>query len=129
MKIEFRKFLKKAAIIILVGGGYSLWLWRDSGLAVPLLLSNVFSVIGMVFLVIGLFGLVHNAKGLASFTYSFRYVANMVRNVRNNDAATNERVPEYFEYRDSVETWGTTPLYLAAAALFIGASLLMWKIF
>ncbi len=127
MKYQFRNFLKKAVIIILIGSVYSLWFWRDAGLPLVQLLSNGCSVIGMVFLVVGLFALVHDANGLTAFTYSFRFVGNMIRNVRNKDAATDESVPDYVEYRNSVDAWGTGPLYLLAAVLFIGASLLLWK--
>ncbi len=128
MKYELRKFLKKAAVITLLSGGYSIWLWRDSVLPLPLLIANILSVIGMVFLVVGLFGLVHNTKALAAFTYSFRFVANMVRNARNRDAATDEEIISYPDYRDQSEKWPTVPYYLAAAALFIGLSLLIWAL-
>ncbi len=124
-----RKFLKKAAVITLLSAGYALWLWRDSALDRALLTANVLSVVGMVFFVIGLFGLVHNTKALAAFTYSFRFVANMVRNARNRDAATDEEIISYPDYLAQKEKWPTVPLYLLAAALFTGLSLLIWAIF
>ncbi len=128
MKFELRKFIKKAALITAVSAAYSLWLWKDAGKDFWRLCSDVTSVIGLVFLVIGVFSLVHNLRGLVAFTYSFRYVGNMIRNVRNRDAATDETIPGYVEYRNDVETWKNAPLYLIAAALFTGISLVTGKL-
>ncbi len=128
MKFELGKFIKRAALIIAIAIAYSLWLWKDSGKDLWRLCSDVTSVIGLVFLVVGVFSLVHNMRGLVAFTYSFRYVGNMIRNVRNRDAATDETIPGYVEYRNEVETWSNAPLYLIAAVLFIGISLVTGKL-
>ncbi len=128
MSYKVRKFLKKFVIIIALVVAYSLWQWRDSDYGIAQLLSNAFSVVGLIYLVIGLYGLVHNFRGLTAFSYSFRYVGNMIRNIRNHDAATDQSIPSYVEYRDSIEKWDTVPLNLAAAVLFTGLSLVIWKV-
>ena len=126
MNDTLRKFLKKATIVTVLSAAYALWFWKDAGLSAGLLCANVLSVIGMVFFVWGLLGLVHNTHAMAAFSYSFRYVMNMVRNLKNNDAATDEAIIEYHEYVSSYEKRGNVLWCFAAAAGFTVLSLVLW---
>ena len=128
MSNYLRKFLKKAILITVVSACYALWLWRDAGFGVGRLCANVLSVVGMVFFIYGLIGLVHNTHALAAFSYSFRYVAHMVRNLRNRDAVTGKDIITYPDYVASYTKWKDVHLVFAAAAVFTVLSLVNWAL-
>ena len=126
MSYSFRTFLKKSVVVTILSAGYALWLWWDNHLGLLRLLSNPLSVVGMVFFVWGLLGLVHNTHAMAAFSYSFRYVMNMVRNLKNRDDATDERIIEYHEYVASYDTRDNLLWCFIAAAGFTVLSLALW---
>lgn len=129
MSDTLRKFLKKAVVITVLSTVYALWFWKDAGLSAGLLCANVLSVVGMVFFVYGLIGLVHNTHALGAFTYSFRYVVNMVRNARNRDDATDKEIISYPEFVASYVKWPDVHLAFIAAAILIVLSLVLWFLF
>lgn len=126
MSYSFRKFLKKSVVVSSLAAGYALWLWWGKDLGLLRLLANAFSVVGMVFFVWGLLGLVHNTHAMAAFSYSFRYVFNMVRNLKNRDDATDERIIEYHEYVAGYDKRDNVPWCFIAAAGFTVLSLALW---
>lgn len=126
MNVMLRKFLRKAAIVAIAFGGYSVWLWHGLGLGFLRVAANALSVIGMVMFVWGLMGLVHNTHALAAFTYSLRYVLHMVRNVRNKDDATNKDVISYVDYVAAMDKRENVAWCMIAAAGFTLLSLLLW---
>ncbi len=128
MKEEFRKFLTKSIAIALAAALYAIWLWKDAGLAPVQLAANVISVVGMVFMVWGLIGLVHNAHALAAFTYSFRYVMHIIRNARNKDDVTNKSVITYAEYVETIEKRENVAWCFIAGAIFTAISLVLWLV-
>lgn len=129
MSYDFRVFLKKSIVVTVLSAAYGLWFWRDAGLSAGLLCANVLSLVGLVFFVWALLGVVHNVHAMAAFSYSFRYVMNMVRNARNRDAATDENIIEYHEYVASYEKRKNVPWCFLAAAAFTALSLILWLIF
>ena len=126
MSYKFRKFLKKSVILTVLSICYSLWFWRNDGLAFLRLLANTLSVAGMAFFVWGLINLVHNTHALAAFSYSFRYVVNMVRDLKNRDAATNEPIIEYHEYVSSYEKRENVLWCFVIGAVLTALSLILW---
>lgn len=126
MNYELRKFLKKAVIVTVVSVGYAVWLWHGMGLGFLRVSANALSVVGMVFFVWGLMGLVHNTHALAAFTYSMRYVLHLVRNVRNRDDATNKDVITYVDYVASIEKRHNIGWCMIAGAAFTLLSLVLW---
>lgn len=129
MSYTFRNFLKKAIVVTVLSAAYALWFWKDAGLGAGLLCANVLSVIGMVFFIWGLLGLVHNTHAMAAFSYSFRYVMNMVRNLKNHDDATDEPIIEYHEYVASYEKRDNVPWCFVVAVAFTAVSLAIWYLF
>lgn len=128
MKDSLRKFLTKSVAVALASALYAIWLWKDTELTIIQLAANVLSVVGMVFIVWGLIGLVHNAHALAAFTYSFRYVMHIVRNARNKDDTTNKRVITYAEYVETIEKRDNIPWCFIAGAIFTAISVVLWLI-
>lgn len=126
MNAKLRKFLKKAVIVTAVSAGYAVWLWHGMGLGFLRVSANALSVVGMVFFVWGLMGLVHNTHALAAFTYSMRYVLHLVRNVRNKDDATNKNVITYVDYVASIEKRENIGWCMIAAGGFTLLSLVFW---
>ena len=126
MSYSLRKFLKKSTIVTILAVGYSIWLWWGKNLGLLRLAANTLSVVGMVFFVWGLLGLVHNTHAMAAFSYSFRYVVNMVRNLKNRDDATDEEIIEYHEYVASYEKRDNILWCFIAAAGFTVLSLALW---
>ena len=126
MSYSFRKFLKKSVVVTILSVGYALWLWWEKDLGLLRLASNTLSVVGMVFFIWGLLGLVHNTHAMAAFSYSFRYVMNMVRNLKNRDDATDERIIEYHEYVASYEKRDNILWCFIAAAGFTALSMALW---
>lgn len=123
------QYWKLICIIIALATGYSLWLWRDTSMDTVLLISNVLSVNALLFLLVGLAGLVHNTHALAIFTYSTRYLAHLFRNLRDRDELTNEPMIGYAEYVDSYAKWTYVSAAFVCFFIFLGLSLLVWFIF
>lgn len=128
-KRMLRHYWKKAAIIIAVGTGYSLWLWRDTAVEPVLLVSNILSVIAFLFLLVALFGTMHNVHALAVFSYGTRYMAHLMRNVIDRDELTNEPMISYADYVQSYSKWTSVPLSYLFFLIFLGLSLLVWFLF
>ena len=116
-------------MIIAIGTGYSLWLWRDAAVEPVLLVSNICSVISLLFLLVALFGTMHNIHALAVFSYGFRYMNHMLRNAWNRDELTEEPMIGYADYVQSYEKWTSVPLSYLFFFIFLALSLLVWFLF
>ncbi len=124
-----RHYWKKAALIIAIGTAYSLWLWRDSAIEPVLLVSNIFSVISLLFLLVALFGTMHNVHALSIFSYGFRYLNHLIRNVWDRDELTGEPMIGYADYVQSYEKWTSVPMSYLFFLIFTALSLLVWFLF
>ena len=128
-KEMFRHYWKKAAAVIAAGAGYSLWLWHSSAMEPVLFISNMFSVISLLFLLVALFGTMHNVHALAVFSYGFRYMNIMLRNAWNRDALTEEPMISYADYVQSYRKWTSVPMSYLFFIIFMVLSLLVWFLF
>lgn len=126
---KVKRFWKKAVIITLIGFVYPLWLWKDSDMSAGLLAANVCSVVSLLFFVYGIVGVLHNVHALAAFTYSFRYVAHMVKNARNRDTLTDQEIPSYADYIASYEKWEDVPVAFAFFGVTFVLFLFIWQVF
>ena len=123
------RYWKFVCIIVALATGYSLWLWRNTSMDMVLLISNILSVNALLFLLVGLAGLVHNTHALAIFTYSTRYLAHLIRNLRDRDELTNEPMIGYAEYVKAYTQWSYVSTAFLFFFIFLALSLLVWFLF
>lgn len=119
---------KMPCTIITAGTLYSFWLWRDAVMS-KLFAANVLSVIAMLFLVTAIAGVLHNVHAMAAFSYSFRYLSHLFRNLKDRDMLTNEKMMSYADYIQGYRKWKTVPASFFFFFIFISLSMAVWFIF
>ena len=125
---ELKYSWKMPCAVIILGALYSLWLWRDAAMS-KLLVANVLSVIAMLFLIVAIAGVLHNVHAMAAFSYSFRYLSHLFRNLRDRDMLTNEKMISYADYIKGYTKWKTVPVSILFFFIFMVLSMAVWFIF
>lgn len=128
MMKDFKISWKMPCIVTAVGAAYSLWLWRDAAMS-TLLISNILSVIAMLFFMVAIAGILHNIHAMAAFSYSFRYLSHIFRNLRDRDMLTNEKMMSYADYIQGYTKWKSVPVSFAFFFIFLTLSMAVWLIF
>ncbi len=123
-----RRYWKREGIIIALGTAFALWLWHDNEVKPVLLVSNIFSVIAFLFLVIGLAEFILESKGntFSSFgekRYIFPTQQVFDRNEPIYEPKTSDTEP------GTLKEWAYVHILFFCSLVFMTSSLMFWFLF
>lgn len=123
-----RRHWKKEGIIIALGAAFALWLWHDKDVKPVLLISNILSMIALLFLVVGVAEFILESKGntFASFGEK-RYIFPTQQVFDRNEPIYEPKPGE--EELEKRKEWPYVRILFFCCIVFMALSLLIWFLF